>query len=120
MSKKCEKSLKSFCESMGIHRSELRKDTNEAIEDIHVWFYHKDTPIEMERSSNLFHIMKDNAGHEGGGEACTVVFMVENDTPKYFSYHYSYYSHHGDCFDFATIREVEPYQKIITTYRDIE
>ena len=63
-----------------------------------------------------FKLILQEGGGEGGAEDCRSVFKVGD---QYFMVNYNYYSYNGFDFDYASITEVEPYEKIVIDYRPV-
>lgn len=57
--------------------------------------------------------IKQDGGGEGGTEDCYTVLLVEG---KYYKVFYSYASYDGFYYDYASVREVKPVDRMVTFY----
>lgn len=58
-------------------------------------------------------LVGQDGGGEGGAEDCYSVLEIDGVFYKVF---YSYYSHHGYEFDYASVKVVTPKEKLVTVY----
>lgn len=63
--------------------------------------------------NNRVEFIEQEGGGEGGSEDCYSVIKVDGVFYKVF---YNYYSHHGFETDYATVRVVQPQEKLVTVY----
>lgn len=89
--------------------------------NLHSWYaelveavgYNYNIPCNIELKQ-----IEQEGGGEGGSEDCHLTFsMKETNSPiKYYTLYYSYQSYDGHNFEYATLNEVTPVDRVKTYY----